>query len=66
MPSFVASREKIKHSGRKIAAKCCRMTSNKYVESNFSPSCPFIYKISLNLFDTLLIGFKIGQTYRLI
>ena len=45
MPSFVASREKIKHSGRKIPAKYCGMTSNKYVESNFSPSCPFIYKI---------------------
>ena len=45
MPSFVASREKIKHSGRKIPAKCCRMSSNKYVESNFSFSCPFIYKI---------------------
>ena len=45
MPSFVALREKIKHSGRKIPAKYCRMTPNKYVESNFSPSCPFIYKI---------------------
>ena len=45
MSSFVASREKIKHSGRRISVKCCRMTSNKYVESNFSPSCPFIYKV---------------------
>ena len=45
MPSFVASREKIKHSGRKIPAKCCIMASIKYVESNFSPSCPFIYKV---------------------
>ena len=66
MPSFVASREKIKHSGRKIPANCCRMTSNKYAESNFSRSCPFFYKIELNLFITFLIGFKIGQTYRLI
>ena len=29
MPSFVASREKIKHSGGKIPAKCCKMTSSK-------------------------------------